>query len=412
MRILIVTQYFWPENFRINDLVRELQSRGHDLTVLSGKPNYPSGIVFPEFRADPARFASFEGVEVIRVPMMPRARGSLRLILNYLTFVLGAVSFGIFRLRTRPFDLVFIYEPSPITVAIPAILIGRLKKIPVVFWVLDLWPETLAALGVVRSKRMLSLIGRGVRVIYNNCTLILGQSRSFVPSISGYCSDPTKVRYYPSWAEAMFVSEGIEKAPEVLEIDDTFTIVFAGNIGESQDMPALLRAAEYLRNDKRIRWVVVGDGRKFDWVRAEVESRGLEESVLLVGRHPIERMPSFYAHADALLVSLKSDPVFSLVIPAKLQTYLMSGIPILGMLDGEGAQVIRDSRAGLACPAGDSAALVACIRDLMSRSADERAEMGRRGRQYASAEFDRDMLISKLEGFFDDALSRFRRART
>jgi colanic acid biosynthesis glycosyl transferase WcaI len=412
MRILIVTQYFWPENFRINDLVRELKSRGHDLTVLTGKPNYPSGIVFPDFRADPRRFARFDGVEVIRVPMMPRAQGSLRLLLNYLTFVLGAVSYGVFKLRARSFDVVFIYEPSPITVAIPAILIGRLKKIPVVFWVLDLWPETLTALGVVRSKKILSLIGRGVRIIYDNCTLVLGQSRSFVPSISGYCSDPSKVRYYPSWAEAMFVLEGVKKAPEVPKVGDAFTIVFAGNIGESQDMPALLRAAECLRSDKRIRWVVVGDGRKFDWVRAEVESRGLADSVLLVGRHPIERMPSFYAHADALLVSLKSDPVFSLVIPAKLQTYLMSGIPILGMLDGEGAQVIRDSGAGLACPAGDSAALVTCIRDLMARSVEERAEMGRRGRRFASAEFDRDMLISKLEELFVEALVRCRRSRT
>jgi len=412
MRILIVTQYFWPENFRINDLVRELQSRGHNLTVLSGIPNYPSGIVFPEFRADPARFANFEGVEVIRVPMMPRAQGSLRLVVNYLTFVLGAASFGIFKLRARSFDLVFIYEPSPITVAIPAILIGRLKKIPVVFWVLDLWPETLAALGVVRSKRMLSLIGRGVRLIYDHCTLVLGQSRSFVPSISGYCSDPTKVRYYPSWAEAMFVSDGVKKAPEVPEVADAFTIVFAGNIGESQDMPALLRAAECLREDKRVRWIVVGDGRKFDWVRAEVENRGLADTVLLVGRHPIERMPSFYAHADALLVSLKRNPVFSLVIPAKLQTYLMSGVPILGMLDGEGAQVIRDSGAGLSCPAGDSAALVTCIRDLMARSVEERAEMGRRGRQYASSQFDRDSLISALEGLFSEARIRFRRSRT
>ncbi|MBM4230119.1 MAG: glycosyltransferase family 4 protein [Gammaproteobacteria bacterium] len=412
MRILIVTQYFWPENFRINDLVRELQSRGHDLTVLTGKPNYPSGTVFPDFRADPARFASFEGVEVIRVPMMPRARGSLRLILNYLTFVLGAVSFGIFKLRARSFDLVFIYEPSPITVAIPAILIGRLKKIPVVFWVLDLWPETLAALGVVRSKQVLSLIGRGVRVIYDNCTLVLGQSRSFVPSISRYCSDPTKVRYYPSWAEQMFVSDGVKKAPEVPEVSDAFTIVFAGNIGESQDMPTLLRAAECLKEDTRVRWVFVGDGRKFHWVRAEVESRGLSDNVLLVGRHPIERMPSFYAHADALLVSLKSDPVFSLVIPAKLQTYLMSGIPILGMLDGEGAQVIRDSGAGLSCPAGDSEALVTCILDLMASSVEERAEMGRLGRQYASAEFDRDTLISRLEGFFSEARIRFRRFGT
>ncbi len=412
MRVLIVTQYFWPENFRINDLVFELRGRGFDITVLTGKPNYPSGEVFPEFLNDPTAYASYDGIEILRAPMLARSAGSVRLLLNYLSFVIGAAFYGLVKLRRRSFDLVFIYEPSPVTVALPAIFLGWIKRAPVVFWVLDLWPETLSALGVVKSKSVLWLIGRVVGFIYDRCTLVLGQSKAFVPSIAKYCVDKSKIRYYPSWSEEIFVSANEVKAPEVKQAPDSFTIIFAGNIGEAQDMPAVLEAATLLRDEPRVRWVIVGDGRGFAWLKSEVQKRGLESSVLLVGRHPIDRMPSFYAHANALLVSLKRDPVFSMVIPAKLQTYLMAGIPVLGMLDGEGARVIREAGAGRACPAGDAAGLVACVRELMNCSKEDLASMGLKGRQYASSEFDRATLISKLEGFFREALTTFQRSNS
>jgi colanic acid biosynthesis glycosyl transferase WcaI len=409
MRILIVTQYFWPENFRINDLAAELKHRGHELSILTGKPNYPSGRFFPEFIKDPASFAIYEGIDVFRVPMLRRAQGSLRLFLNYLSFVVGASIWGPWLLRKRAFDVVFTYEPSPVTVALPAILLGRLKKAPVVFWVLDLWPETLSAIGAVRSPRLLSWIGRLVQFIYNRCTLVLGQSRAFIEGIGKYCSDKSKIYYYPSWAEDVFGNGLKEKAPEVPTQDAAFNIVFAGNIGESQDMPAVLDAAELLKDDPKVRWLIVGDGRKSDWLAHEVKRRGLQNSVLLLGRYPIERMPSFYAHADAMLVSLKSASVFRMTIPAKLQTYLMAGIPVLGMLDGEGAAAIEQAEAGLTCPAGDFAGLAAAVQILKSMTHIERRVMGENARRYAQKEFNRDTLISKLEAFFEEAITRYRR---
>lgn len=407
MRILVVTQYFWPENFRINDLVVDLKRRGHVLTVLTGKPNYPLGTVFREFREHPELFASYEGVEVIRVPMLRRARGSLRLFLNYLSFVFGASIWGPLKLRNRVFDVIFVYEPSPVTVALPAILLGRLKKIAVVFWVLDLWPETLSAVGAVRSHRMLQWIGHLVRFIYDRCTLVLGQSRAFIDGIGFYCEDKSKIRYYPSWAEDVFASGLTGKAQEVPEQAGVFNIVFAGNIGESQDMPAVLHAAEQLKDDLKIRWLIVGDGRKSDWLAGEVERRGLKGRVLLLGRYPLERMPSFYAHADALLVSLKCDPVFSMTIPAKLQTYLMAGIPVLGMLDGEGASAIKLANAGLTCAAGDSVALAKAVRKLAAMPESERSIMGKNGRCYAQKEFDRDKLIGNLEDLLEEAIKLY-----
>lgn len=405
MRILVVSQYFWPENFRVNDLVKEWVQRGHQVTVLTGIPNYPAGKVFDAYQAQPSAFATYEGAEVVRVPMLPRGSGGLRLMLNYLSFVVGGGVFGPWRLRGKPADVIFVFEPSPVTVGLPAVWLGKIKNAPVVFWALDLWPETLAAIGVVRSPRVLGWVGHLVRYIYNRCTLVLGQSRGFLSNIAHYCDDRTKIHYFPSWAEDVFTDDSVKPAPEVPEWIDGFTVVFAGNIGEAQDMPAVLDAADRLKDNASIRWVIVGDGRKSDWLQSEVARRGLDKQVLLPGRFPVERMPSFYAHADALLVSLKRDPVFSMTIPGKVQSYLMAGIPLLGMLDGEGAAVIRDAQAGLACEAGDSAGLAQALLALVAMPAAERKQMGLNGREYAQQEFGRSQLMGRLEALLAEAVT-------
>lgn len=405
MRILVVSQYFWPENFRVNDLVKEWVQRGHQVTVLTGIPNYPAGKVFDAYRDQPSDFASFEGAEVVRVPMLPRDSGGLRLMLNYLSFVVGGGVFGTWRSRGKPADVIFVFEPSPVTVGLPAVWLGKIKNAPVMFWALDLWPETLAAIGVVRSPRVLGWVGHLVRYIYNRCTLVLGQSRGFLGSIARYCDDKAKIRYFPSWAEDVFMDDSVKPAPEVPEWTDGFTVVFAGNIGEAQDMPAVLDAAERLKDNASIRWVIVGDGRKSDWLQAEVARRGLVKQVLLPGRFPVERMPSFYAHADALLVSLKRDPVFSMTIPGKVQSYLMAGIPLLGMLDGEGAAVIRDAQAGLTCEAGDGAGLAQAVLALAAMPTAERKQRGLNGRNYAQQEFGRAQLMDRLEALLAEAVT-------
>lgn len=402
MKILVVSQYFWPENFRINDLVKEWVTRGHEVTVLTGKPNYPDGQVFPEFAREPERFNRYEGARVHRVPMLVRSQGPVRLMLNYLSFVIGGCLWGPWLLRGLRADVIFVYEPSPITVGIPAVLLGRLKRAPVVLWVLDLWPETLAAVGAVRSPVVLRMVGHLVSFIYNRCALVLGQSRAFLGSIGHYCRDRSKVRYFPSWAESLFLQTDGALAPEVPPATDTFSILFAGNIGEAQDFPAILDAAELLRHNERVRWLIVGDGRRFEWVKGEIARRQLHERVLLLGRFPVERMPSFYAHADALIASLKADPTFSMTIPGKVQSYLLAGKPILGMLDGEGASAIEAAGAGLVCPAGDAQGLVSAIERMAGMSADERLAMGARGRQYAESEFDRDRLMDRLLAFFSE----------
>lgn len=397
MRILVVTQYFWPENFRINDLCAELVARGHQVVVLSGVPNYPEGEVFPAFRENPTHFDGYNGVEIVRVPMLPRKRGSIRLLLNYLSFALSASTIGPWKLRRKKFDVVFACQLSPVTIGLPAAFMAKLKRVPMAMWVLDLWPDSLSAVGAVRSPRVLGWVGKLVSYIYGRCDLIFAQSHSFIPRIAKLAPPSLRIEYSPSWAEDVFLQGEVSPAPEVPVRESTFNIMFAGNIGEAQDFPCILRAAERLKKYAHIRWLLVGDGRMAGWVEEEILRRGLKDTVLMLGRFPVERMPSFFRQADALLVTLSDEPIFAMTIPGKLQSYFAAGIPVVAALNGEGADVIRQANAGFAVPSGDDDALATAILSLSQMSVEERAAMGQRGKDYGQAEFNRKVVIDRIE---------------
>ena len=400
MRLLIVTQYFWPEDFRINDLAGELVRRGHQVTVLTGLPNYPDGRIFREYRADPRRFAHYRGARIVRVPLIARGSGGVRLIANYASFALSGCLIGLWKLRGRDFDAIFAYEPSPITVGIPAAFMRAVKGAPMTLWVLDLWPETLRAIGVIRAQTIIRLIGKLVSGIYGRCDLILAQSKSFVPQIKNRCTRAAaRVEYFPSWAESIFDSPDDSEALELPPKNAKFDVMFAGNIGDAQDFPAILAAAERLRDRTEVRWLIVGGGRAADWVADEIVRRRLQGSVLMLGRHPVERMPAFYRRADVMLVTLKDEPIFAMTIPGKLQSYLVAGVPIVGMLNGEGARAIEAAGAGIVCAAGDDEALSRAIVEMFRKPADERIAMGACGRTYGHREFGRERLMDKLENW-------------
>ncbi|MEO5757998.1 MAG: glycosyltransferase family 4 protein [Mesorhizobium sp.] len=408
MRILILTQYFWPENFRINDLASDLISRGHEVTVMTGLPNYPSGEVFEEYRADPRKYARFDGAEIVRIPMLSRGRGRMRLLANYASFVASGLTVGAWKLKRRKFDTIFVFMISPVTAVLPAILQRRLKRAALFVWILDLWPDTLQAVGVVKSPRVLALVGRLVRYIYRRTDHILIQSHAFMDNVRAYAGADATVSYFPGWAEPIFQQglETVPDAPEMARFSDSFNVVFAGNIGEAQDFPSILDAAAALRQDTSVRILVLGDGRMMPWVEKEIERRGLSSRVILLGRFPLERMPSFFKSADALLVSLKRDKIFAMTIPGKVQSYLAAGVPILGMLDGEGARVIGEAGAGLTSQSGDGAALARNIETLAAMAPEARAAMGARARSYGLAEFDRTALLSALEAKMKDSVGK------
>ncbi len=401
MKILIITQYYWPEVFRINDLADALKARGHDIVVLTGIPNYPTGRFFPGYGVfSPARERR-NGVEIRRVPLIPRGRGGgLRLALNYVSFAISASLLAPWVCREQ-FDAIFVHEPSPITVALPAILMRRLRRIPLLLWVLDLWPESIAAAGSVSSSTLLASVGMLVRFIYRRCDLILVQSRAFTERVIAYGAAPERVRYFPSWAETQFTEPAT--GPTAVPLPDGFKLVFAGNIGAAQDFETILAAAERLRNEKEIQWILVGDGRMASWVRQQVASRGLAQTVSLPGSFALDAMPGLFAAADALLVTLKADPVFALTIPGKVQSYLACGRPIIAALDGEGARVLRESDAAMVGPSGDATTLADNVFAMYRKSGREREVMGKSGREYYLQHFERDRLMNQLERWIEES---------
>lgn len=399
MNLLVVTQYYRPETFRINDLVAALRSRGHSVTVLTGQPNYPGGRHYPGYGWWRPWREDDGGVRVLRCPLVPRGRGGgLRLAINYLSFALVASVLAPFRCRER-FDAIFVYEPSPITVALPALVVKAVTGAPVVLWVLDLWPESVAAAGGVRSERVLGAIDRLVRFIYRHCDRVLVQSRAFIPRVQRQGVSDAQVGYFPSWADAVEPSA----APSLPVLPAGFKVMFTGNIGVAQDFGTILDAAERLAVHPDLHWIIVGDGRQADWVRAEVSRRGLERCFHLVGSFPVEAVPPLLAQADAALVTLKSDPIFALTIPAKIQTYLASGCALVGALDGEPARVVAESGAGRVGPAEDAQALADNVAALYRMSPAERSALGAAAREYYRREFERDHLMQRLESILAGA---------
>jgi len=397
LKILVVSQYFWPEHFRINDLVIGLQERGHDVTVLAGTPNYPEGRYFVGYGLFRNARSNYHGAKVWRVPIIPRRRGTkLQLVANYLSFALSASLLGPILCREK-YDVIFTFQLSPVTVGIPAIVLRWLKQAPMILWVQDLWPDSLTATGAIKSSILIHLVGSCVRTIYKRSNLILIQSQAFFQSVQAYGADPTRIQYFPNTAEAFYrpVAIGCD-APERGEMPAGFCIMFAGNIGIAQDFGTILRAAERLRDYPDIKWVVAGDGSQRGWVEEQIKKLGLQERVYLIGRHAPDEMPRYFALADALLVTLKRDPIFEVTIPSKVQSYLACGRPVLAALDGEGARILQEAKAGFTVPAEAFDALADAVLQLYRLSAEGRAQLGMNARSYFLQHFERENLLSSL----------------
>lgn len=407
MKILVVSQYFAPENFRVNDLVSGLVARGHQVTVLTGQPNYPVGSFFAGYGWRGPRREQLLGADVFRVPLIPRGGGGgVRLVLNYLSFAATA-SWAAWRRLRGAFDAVVVFETSPITVGIPAVVASKRFRAPILFWVLDLWPDSLWATGAIRSPAILSAVARLVRWIYAHCSLVLVQSQAFPERIVCHGFPMARIRYFPNWIEPEY--EQVVAQPDASVEQSTldapsFQIVYAGNIGAAQGFPEIVEAASRLATRlPGVKWLIAGDGRMAAWVRSEVERRGLASRVVFLGQLPPQQMQPLFAQADALLVSLKADELFARTIPGKVQSYMASGRPVLAMLDGEGARVIQEAGAGLVCASGDVAGLVDNVTTMAGLPCEARRSMGKRGQEYVFAEFNRSRLFDRLETWLSEA---------
>ena len=396
MKVLLVTQYFYPENFKSNDIATELIKRGHEVTVLTGLPNYPEGKIFENYGFFKNRKENFNGANVIRAWLIPRGKGGgIRLFLNYFSWAFFASIKAFFLTFKTKFDVVLVHEPSPITQGFPAIVVKKIQKIPLHFWVLDLWPESLTSAGGINNKYILGVFTKIVKYIYNNSDKILISSRSFKESIVSKGNYEQKLVYFPNWAEDS-ISKGTSEFP-IPEMPVGFKVMFAGNIGAAQDMESIMKAALILKNELQIQFVIVGDGRVKESLEQYVVDHNLQKTVHLMGRFPIDAMKTFFSHADALLVTLKDELVFNLTVPAKLQAYLCTQKPILGMLNGEGAQIIKDANCGFATNAGNSEGLAKIILDLSKLPQKERTILGTNGFTYYNQNFTLDTCIDNLE---------------
>ncbi len=394
MRVLIVSQYFWPESFRINDIARTLQEKGVEVEVLTGKPNYPHGKVFSGYRAWGCQREDYQGININRIPLVVRGRGGLRLMLNYLSFIMSGLLFAPWLLRQKRFDVIFVYAPSPILQAIPAIFLGWLKGCPVVLWVQDLWPESLSATGHVKNRKVLKLVEWVVRFIYRHVDLLLVQSHAFETSVRALASD-TPIIYYPNSVDDTFAQPAIGGLPAVVGLDQGFSVMFAGNIGTAQAVEVIVDAAALLKAHSDIHFVVLGEGSRWEWMKQEVQRRGLS-NLHLPGRFPVETMPGFMQNASALLVTLADREIFKATIPSKVQAYLAAGRPILACLNGEGADLVVEAGAGLAVPAEDAQALAEAVLRLSRMPKQELDAMGERGRLYCAQHFSHNKLVDQL----------------
>lgn len=402
MRILVVSQYFWPENFRINDLCLALKDKGHEITVLTGKPNYPSGVFFDDYINSPCSFDLYHKIPIIRAPILPRKSGSKNLLLNYISFLVSGSTYGAYELRKKDFDIVFVCQLSPVTSAIPAIVLKKLKGIPLVMWSLDLWPESLEAVGVVKSKLALSMVGKLVSWIYGHCDVILGQSESYLNAVRRR-SCKAQLELFPNWAEDQFKIE----AKKVAQPSSVLTIMFAGNVGDAQDFESIIECAKLLKiNRSRVQFSIVGSGRKFIWLKSQIEDCQLDDYFILHGQHPLEDMPVFYEEADIALVSLKPNDIFERTVPGKIQSYMLASLPILSMLDGEGKKLVEAAGCGLACPASAHQKLYENILTMLSMSPERRRELGGNGKNFAERYFNKALLVAKLEALFETEIER------
>ena len=399
MKLLIVSQYFWPENFKINDLAFSLKERGHSVHVLTGKPNYPEGRFYEGYGFFSKRKDVYNGIKIYRVPLIPRGKASgVRLFINYLSFVFTSCFFILF--HQKRYDAVFVFATSPITVAFPAILHRKKYGTRTLLWILDLWPESVSAASNLRSKSVRKILVKMVRFIYNHVDKILISSRSFRSSVEEKGAPANKIFYVPNWAEELYENPQIDKQLYASLMPEGFKVMFTGNIGEAQDCEALLAAAKLLSEMKsNVQLIMVGDGRKKAWFEEEMKNAQLK-NIHFLGRFLAEEMPNLIAHADAILVSLKNEPIFALTVPMRVQTALASAKPIAAMLNGEGAYIVNEAKAGLSCNAGDTSAFAQNLHELSQCSQEKLDEMGKRGRDYYDQYFSRVKIISEIEALF------------
>jgi glycosyltransferase involved in cell wall biosynthesis len=400
--ILVISQYFYPEQFRINDICTEWVERGYKITVLTGIPNYPKGRFYKGYGWFKKKKEMYNGVEIVRIPIIPRGNNPVCLILNYLSFVVSGYFWKLFTKIKA--DYVFIFEVSPMTQALPGVWYAGRRKVPCYLYVQDLWPENVEIITGIKNKYIIGLIGNMVDYIYARCTKIFTTSNSFIKAINDRGVPIDKLEFWPQYAEDHYSPLPYKRITEIPN-DNVFNIIFAGNIGYAQGLEILPKVASLIKQKDikhSIRFNIVGDGRfKNNFINL-VKQEHVEDMFNFIDKQPAERIPEFTAVCDAALICLTKNPLFAMTIPAKLQSYMACGIPIIASADGDTQIIISEANAGVSCKAGSPSALLDSILKLLDLSSDELKEMGTRARLYYDENFDKEKLLKKIDEYFSD----------
>ena len=392
MKILVVTQYFWPEEFRINDICKGLKEAGHDVEVLTGLPNYPEGKIYKGYSWFKKGVKEYNGIKIMRVPMIPRGKNSsMMLALNYVSFMVNA-SLKALTLIGKKYDRVFVFQVSPITSAVPAIILAKLKKIPSYIYIQDLWPETFYSIINIKNKKIRSKMKNICNKIYNSFDKLLIASKGYEDILLKEGFKKEKFEYFPQWAED-FYSESLKKVSE----NRIFTVTFAGNIGKAQSVNTIIEAANLAKENKNIKWQIIGDGSEFENIKYLVKKYSLENTVDLLGRKPAKDMPKYFSSSDGLIVTLKNEEILKVTLPAKVQSYMAAGKPIIAAISGEGSRTIKESKSGLVGEAEDYKALYENVIKLYDMNENERICIGNNGKEFFKENFTRDKLLNQLE---------------
>jgi glycosyltransferase involved in cell wall biosynthesis len=398
--ILVIAQYFYPEQFRINDICTEWVKKGYKVTVVTGIPNYPQGKYFPGYGLFKKRKEIYNGVEIIRIPLIPRGNNSIMLALNYLSFVVSGFFWNLFS-KVKA-DYVFIFEVSPMTQALPGVWYAKKRKVPCYLYVQDLWPENVEIITGITNRYFIGAIGKMVDYIYARCDKIFATSNSFVHSIASRGVQEEKIAYWPQYAEDFYTPKEKSTVPEIPN-DDIFNIIFAGNIGTAQGLEILPKTALFLKEKslaKNIRFNIVGDGRYKNELIELVNASNVAEMFNFITRQPATRIPELLASNNAAFQCLTDNPLFSMTIPAKLQSYMACGIPIIASANGETSRILKESEAGLISPAGDARKLAEVIVEMLNKSPEQLKVMGLNAREYYNRNFNKQELLSEMDSYF------------
>ena len=329
------------------------------------------------------------------MPVFPIGKTKFSILLNYLSYLFSLSTFGIIKLFNRKFQTILVFGTSPPSVMIPAILISKIKKAKIIFWVLDLWPETLISMNILNNKYLIKLFKIYNSYIYNLSDLIFAQSKAFVTQIGKYCKNKNKIIYFPTWADKKNKSK--TKTKKLLFKKNLFYITFTGNIGEAQDFESILKCASNIKSNKKVKWLIVGDGSKLNWLKNQIKKRNLNSNFILTGNLNKDEIPYILKNSDCLLIVLKKSKIDKFTVPGKLSNYMMSKKPILGMIDGETFDIIKNSNCGLVCKSGEFKNLSQNIKKILKFSNFKKLALGKNGFDYAKKNFDRIKQLKKAE---------------